>query len=246
VPHEPRAPDPAADASSLDEVWRLVEPFGGWLTRGQALMLWEAAARLRPGGRVVEIGSHHGKSTAVLAAASSPGVGITAIDPFDPGFEAGHHQARTAFDTNLRRVGQRERVDLEMALSQDVLTGWNLPIDLLYIDGAHDPASVRRDLRWVDHVRPGGQVLVHDSFSSVGVTVVLYGQVLLGRTLQYSGRVGSLAAFRVATPTTASRLAMLAQLPWFVRNVAVKVARRLHLMPVARLLGHNDARYDPF
>ncbi|MDQ1625898.1 MAG: hypothetical protein QOJ49_1396 [Actinomycetota bacterium] len=246
MPNVPSAPDPASGAAALEELWRLVEPFGGWLTRDQAGRLWEAAAAVPNGGRIVEIGSHQAKSTAILAAAMSSGVGLTAIDPFDPAFEAGHDQARTAFENNLRTVGLRDRVDLVMALSHDVLHGWDQPIDLLYIDGAHDPASVRRDLGWLAHVRPGGQVLVHDSFSSVGVTVVLYGRVLPDRRLRYTGRSGSLGAFQCASPTAASRLAMLAQLPWFLRNVVVKVARRLHLMPVARLLGHADSRYDPF
>ena len=38
---------------------------------------------------------------------------------------------------------------------------------------------------------------------------------------------------------------MLAQLPWFLRNVVLKVLLRLRLRPAARLLGHHSP-YDPY
>ncbi len=44
-------------------------------------------------------------------------------------------------------------------------------VELLYIDGAHRYAPARDDIRrWGDRVPPGGTLLIHDSFSSVGVT----------------------------------------------------------------------------
>jgi predicted O-methyltransferase YrrM len=240
------ARDVGPDAAAFDHVWKAVAPFGGWLSRDQGALLWSLAAALRADGQVVEIGSHQGKSTAVLAGALVPTARLTAIDPFDPQFELGQAHARQAFERNLEGLGLRDRVDLQVALSQDVLPGWRVPIDLLYIDGAHDPASVRRDLGWLAHVRAGAPVLMHDAFSSVGVTLLLYGQIMPGRRLRYVGRSGSMALFHRQPPTTASRWAMVAELPWFLRNVAVKVARRLRLMPVARMLGHDDPRYDPF
>jgi hypothetical protein len=38
---------------------------------------------------------------------------------------------------------------------------------------------------------------------------------------------------------------LLRQLPWFLRNVALKILLRLRLRPVARLCGH-DSPYDPY
>ena len=38
---------------------------------------------------------------------------------------------------------------------------------------------------------------------------------------------------------------ILAELPWWVRNVFLKVLLRLRLRPVARLFGH-DSPYDPY
>ncbi len=38
--------------------------------------------------------------------------------------------------------------------------------------------------------------------------------------------VGSLARFTVGTPTAADRRRLLAQLPWFLRNVVIKIGLR--------------------
>ena len=45
--------------------------------------------------------------------------------------------------------------------------------------------------------------------------------------------------------TRADRLRMLAELPWWLRNVGIKVLLRLRLYPLARLVGHHD-RADPY
>jgi hypothetical protein len=38
---------------------------------------------------------------------------------------------------------------------------------------------------------------------------------------------------------------MLAELPWWLRNLVVKVLLRLRLRPLARVLGHADTA-DPY
>jgi hypothetical protein len=54
-----------------------------------------------------------------------------------------------------------------------------------------------------------------------------------------------LALFRIGRPTTRDRLRIVAELPWWGRNVFVKVLLRLRLRPAARLLGHASP-YDPY
>ena len=100
-------------------------------------------------------------------------------------------------------------------------------IDYLYIDGKHDYWTVSSDLKWSRHMPPGSPVLIHDCYSSIGVTLGILAHVLPSRTLAYERRVGSLALFRVAPPTTADRLRIIAEIPWWLRNVMVKVLLRL-------------------
>ena len=97
------------------------------------------------------------------------------------------------------------------------------PIDLLYVDGAHRFGPARDDIvRWGARVRDGGTMLVHDSFSSIGVTLAL---------LRHRHVLAPLALRRAATarwPSTcadvpaaarSSAARQLAQLPWFACNV---------------------------
>jgi predicted O-methyltransferase YrrM len=64
---------------------------------------------------------------------------------------------------NLQQSGVSANVRLIPATTQDAAQWWTEPIDYLYIDAAHDYASVRADLAaWVPHVRPGGLILGDD------------------------------------------------------------------------------------
>lgn len=232
---------------TFDEAWRHAEPVAGWLTREQARVLWDAAQRLPAGATAVEIGSHQGRSTVVLGqAARERGAAVTAVDPFLSGrLLTGGDPVRAAFEKNIADAGLADVVTLVPLRSADALDEWHGPVDLLYIDGKHDVVSFLKDVRWTRHMAAGGEVLVHDCFSSIGVTLgVLVGVLPRGR-LAYVDRVGSMARFRVGPAGAAGRLRAARELPWFARNVLVKVLLRLRLSPVARALGHHG-RYDPY
>ena len=218
----------------------------GWLTRDQGRLLHDEAVRLGPGSVALEIGSHQGRSTIVLAAAL---VGrssrLIAMDPFVEGRLFGGTPTRTKFEQHVREAGVADNVELVPDYSTRARPTWERPLDLLYIDGKHDYWTVSDDLRWAAHLPQDAAVLIHDAFSSIGVTLGLVRHVLGSRTLAYEGRAGSLALFRVRRPAARDRLRMLAQLPWWIRNVGIKVLLRLRLRPVARLFGH-DSPYDPY
>lgn len=234
------------DQAAFDQAWALAEPVGGWLTRDQGRLLWDAASRLGPGALIVEIGSHQGRSTLVLAsAARRVGARVVAIDPFVEGPLFGGAGARELFQGNVRRAGLDGVVELVADYSTRRRRGWHRAVDLLYVDGKHDYWTCSDDLRWARHVPAGGQVLVHDAFSSIGVTGALVVHVLGRGRLRYLGRVASLALFDTATPALRDRARVLAQLGWFARNVVVKVLLRLRLRAVARLLGHEGSA-DPY
>ncbi len=236
----------ASPMSDFADVWQTARSYGGWLTDDQARLLWARGSRVRAGGCVVEVGSHQGKSTCVLAAAAPADATVVAVDLFEEGFGPGSEVARQRFEANLTRLGVRSRVDLRPVSSAHALKAWSGPIDLLYIDAAHDYSNVVHDLRWTEFVVPDGTVLVHDAFSSVGVTLAFLRHVVWGSHLTYVGRAQSLAEFTASRPTARDRWRMLAQLPWFVRNVAIKVLLVLHLPAIARLLGHHQGRDFPY
>jgi predicted O-methyltransferase YrrM len=230
--------------AAFEAAYAWIEPVGGWLTRDQARVLFEAVRSLPRGATVVEVGSHQGRSTLALALAR-PDVTVVAIDPFVAGGKFGGPATRQAFEDNLARPHVRERVEHVAERSTTVLDSWRRPVDLVFVDGKHDVLSTLRDLDWGDRLPAGGRLLVHDSFSSLGVTLALLLHALPSRRLRYAGRVGSLATFERARPTSEDRLALLHELPWFARNLGIKLLLRLRLRPLARLAGHHDTA-DPY
>ena len=241
---------------SLETALAAAEGVEGWLSDGQARRLFERAAAVPPAGRIVEIGSYRGRSAIVLANAAA-GAEVVAIDPHagnDRGPQEIHGSAsegdadHRAFLANLARAGVADRIRHVRLPSQDALGSVDGPIDLLYVDGAHRLRPAIDDIaRWGARVRPGGTMLVHDSFSSIGVTLALLRLLALGGDFVYVARERSLAEYRrVGTPLSpGERLRnaarQLAQVPWFARNVLIKVAIVLRApLPVLRLLGHSS------
>ena len=225
---------------SFDEAWQKAGRIDGWLTQAQAQVLHAEAARTP--GTVVEIGSHLGRSTVVLASAADR---VVAIDPFPSHWRYGGRDTAARFRRNLEASDVADAVTLLEEHSSDVLARWNEDIGLLYVDGKHDVVSCLRDLGWTRWLPADGRFLVHDAFSSVGVTLAMLVVGLGSRRSRFLGRTGSLALFERASPSPADRLRLLAQLPWFCRNLLVKVLLRMRLAPVARLLGHAGAA-DPY
>ena len=233
-----------------------VDGVSGFLSHDQASRLFHRARELRPPATIVEIGSYHGRSAIVLALAA-PDCGVVAIDPF-AGNDRGPQQIAgsreegeadmAAFRANLERAGVTGAVRHVRLPSGDALGAVEGEIDLLFVDGAHRYAPARDDLaRWGARVRPGGTLLVHDAFSSVGVTLAILRLLVLGRGFRYAGRSRSLAEYRREELRGSARLAnavrQLAQLPWFARNLAVKLALAARLRPVARALGSEEWPY---
>jgi hypothetical protein len=230
----------------FEEAWDRVADVPGWLTRDQARLLWTSCLDAGPRAEVLEVGAHEGRSTVLLGLAAAEVDGrLTTVDPFDPRWRYGVEGTEQRMRGRLHDAGLTGRVDVVVASSGDVRRTWTRELDLVYVDGGHDYPTVRDDLRWAEHLPPGGRLLLHDAFSSVGVTLALLLHVLPGRGLAYEERCGSLAVLVRRPPGPRDRLRLLEPLPWFARNLFVKVALRARLRPLARLLGHGDTA-DPY
>jgi predicted O-methyltransferase YrrM len=230
----------------FDHVWESVADVPGWLTEGQARMLWDAVLRLAPGSTVLEIGSHQGRSTVILGqAARAVGARVIAVDAFVDGKLFGGASTRDRFEANIAAAGLTDVVELVVGYSTKLRPNWDRTFDLLYVDGKHDYWTYTDDLRWSAHLPAGGEILVHDCFSSIGVTLGTIAKILFGSRYTYVDRSRSLARFRLARPGVRDRLRVAAQLPWFSWNVFIKVLLRLRLRRVAGWFGHHGP-YDPF
>lgn len=229
---------------TFDETMAVVADVDGWMTEGQARRLAAAAARVPAGGRIVEIGSFRGRSAIVLASMAADGVEVVAIDPHAgndrgpqeiEGYEAEAAGDHEVFWANLRAAGVADRIRHVRAFSDDAHADVDGRVDVLYIDGAHRFAPARADIRdWGARVTDGGTMLIHDSFSSVGVTLAILRELALGGRFRYVGRSRSLVEYCADLPAgpfarIENLLRQLAQLPWFGLNLTIKVLLTLRL-----------------
>ncbi|WP_210503837.1 class I SAM-dependent methyltransferase [Nocardioides xinjiangensis] len=238
---------PDRPALEFEAAWDVASAIPGWLTEDQARLLFDTARDLPAEPLLLEIGSHQGKSTVVLAAAArAHGGRVVAVDPFVDGRLFGGPSTRDKFERNVRAAELGDVVELLPEYSTRARPGWSRDLDYLYIDGKHDYWTLSDDLKWARHLPDGAPVLVHDCYSSIGVTLGVLAKVLPSRHLRYERRAGSLALFRVGRPSAVDRLRIVRELPWWLRNVAVKVLLRLRLRAVAaRVFGH-EGPYDPY
>lgn len=143
----------------------------GWNSDITPFQEW-AAPLIPKGGTYLEVGVLFGASLATLGELR-PDISLIAVDPWPPWKgppKLQEHVDRYGdgdlFLAFLRgmlehapEVLRRTRVLRGTAQTIAILE----PVDLLFIDGAHDEASVRTDLRtFAPLVRPGGVVAGHD------------------------------------------------------------------------------------
>jgi hypothetical protein len=253
-------PPRTAEAPDLDAALAAIDGVEGWLSEDQARRLWDAAVAVRGDGQIVEIGSFRGRSTIVLSRAAAEGVRIVAIDPHGGGDrgpqEISPDQVRgdednRVFRANLEGAGANGRVRHVRLLSDEAHSEVDGPIDMLYVDGAHRFKPARDDIAaWGARVPVGGTLLVHDAYNAIGVMLAQLRLLFFSREWRYVGRSRSLGEYRRLPMSSAERLSnalrQAVQIPYFVRNLAIKVALVARLRPVARLLGQPDEDAWPY
>lgn len=246
-----QATENASVAADFAAAWELSSNVEGWMTREQGLALFRAAGAAAPGTRIVEIGSHHGRSTILLAKGAGEGVSVLAVDPYEDARWGGGVSSYDIFRSNLEKAGVSTRVEIFRGTSEQALPTYDKrPIGMLYIDGAHDLPSVLIDIDgWEPFTVDGATIGIHDAFSSIGVTRAILKRHLFSRSFRYVGSVRSLALFRRQRLTPAgmvvSSLRTFARLSYFVRNLLVKLSRRKGWKWPQRAMGHDDPS-DPY
>jgi predicted O-methyltransferase YrrM len=218
--------------SEFEAAWAVADRVEGWLLEEQGRALFEAAGQLASGTAAVEIGSHRGKSTVLIALGLPAGARLVAVDPFDDPRWGGGPESLHRFQENIARAGVANRVDLFRGLSAEAAATWSgPPVGFLWVDGAHDVASTLADFDgWLPHMARGGVIYVHDAFSAVGTTRAILQRLWFSPRVAYTGCVRTLVKFRVGPQDPAARvvsgLSLATRLPFFARMVSIKIARR--------------------
>lgn len=137
-------------------IWRDVsigdgKPINTSLTANETAEL----QRLAKDAEVLEIGSAYGYSTCMLALVAKS---VVAVDPHFT------HASEWTLVSNLTAYGVRDKVDIRVGYSQNVLPELAFyRYDLVWIDGDHTAETVEHDVQWaLKLLKPGGHLACHD------------------------------------------------------------------------------------
>lgn len=173
----------------INLIREIIKSVPGQISEKDGLFLYELASRCTD-GVIVEIGSAAGTSTICLAKGSKSGhsANVYSIDPHigdpctqdsdvgcpseegkpDMKYYTGQGRLFPAFKDTLRRLQVDDVVVpivnySELAYMNGLGREWNIPIELLFIDGDHRYNYVKKDLElWGKWVISGGMILMHD------------------------------------------------------------------------------------
>ena len=141
---------------TLDEIEKhLIENnIEGSFSSADMEVIYNHVHNLLPGQVYLEIGVAAGKSLSTAFFSTCEGVFTIGIDYVDC------TDGRRGAFFNLLTVSQIIYVQADANVFAKI---WNYPIDVLFIDGAHDDMNVERDtLTWMPRVKSGGVILYHD------------------------------------------------------------------------------------
>ena len=126
------------------------------------------ANQVRPGGRIVEVGSFFGRTTCVMAQAN-PRAQVIAIDTFQEAAWTRRYTrsspaipnfSKSAFDKFTRGFPNISSIS---GASPESVSDWTQPIDMYFEDAVHGNPSLKNNLDfWKAHLRPGGILCGHD------------------------------------------------------------------------------------
>lgn len=222
-----------AAVATVEEARAAAATVDGWLEPHEGPLLFELARACRGDGAIIEIGSWKGKSTiwlALGARASGTPTQIAAVDPHTGSEE--HQRAGELvwtfdeFRENIRRAGVSDRVVPIVQASVEAAADFEGPVELLWVDGAHDYESVKADVAaWAPKLIEGGVIAFHDS-KWPGVRRAIEEEIYCGETWRDIRRVEGITWARKASNTTvADRVTNRARM-WIRRTYDAAYARR--------------------
>lgn len=160
----------------------LIDNIKGFLDPDEGSGLYAIALRASRLGPCLEIGSYCGKSAVYLGSACRQnGAVLFSIDhhrgseeqqPGEAYFDPSILNYRTfipdtlpLFRRTLELAGLEDTVVPIVSRSNIVARSWATPLSLVFIDGGHAFETALSDFNsWVDHIIPGGYLLIHDIF----------------------------------------------------------------------------------
>ena len=193
----------------MREIKSLVDGIDGWLSDTEGELLYELARNCTGRGVIVEIGSWKGKSTVWLGkGVRAGGAGkIFAVDPHLGFVEAddqiGKGSTFEEFQQNIRHAGIADLITPIVKTSEEAARDFNLPVELIFIDGLHEYEFARQDFElWFPKVIDGGIMAFHDTNGRSGSTRVVDEMVYRSNHFKEVRFADSITAARKVTSNT--------------------------------------------
>lgn len=148
------------DYNKCLEIVNYSKKFDGWMGDSQCLFLYSVG--LLNTGKLLEIGTFKGKSTACFCAGSDVDLEIYCIDPFDNFGEYKNYGA--VFEKNLKKMNHSERVYAFKGLSNEFFNKFSDDFfNVIFIDGHHSYENVKGDIiNWHPKLKANGLMFGHD------------------------------------------------------------------------------------
>ena len=208
------ASSPAQLASAapllLTPILRHMRGIDGWLDDEEAELLAVITREILTNGsepkQIVEIGSHCGKATYVLAAvaqACDPRTHILAVDNFDGivgALDGGLQRRGPTLEKFKRMLAETQLTQrIEISVGPASIAVCERPVDLILVDGLHDYASVAQDFHaFSDRLAPNATVAFHDYADYFPGVRRFVDELLPSGDWTLAGQIGSLVVLRKA------------------------------------------------
>ncbi|MBI5152185.1 class I SAM-dependent methyltransferase [Candidatus Peregrinibacteria bacterium] len=184
-------------------IYREIEKIHGWLTKNEALFLYNSAKQIKKENAIVEIGSWKGRSTICLGKGSSDGNGVKiyAIDPHTGCPELWKKYGRVntfrEFQQNISKACIADYIEIIKDTSQNAAKKITKPVEFIFIDGDHSYHSTNLDFKlWFPKVKNGGILAFHDSWHFIGPKLVTAINLLFSSKIRNPKMVDSITYFQ--------------------------------------------------
>lgn len=212
--------------SDLDKISRVMpyaDIYGG-VCPGERRAIYQLIAWLKP-RRVLEIGTHIGASTLVIAQAlashADPGSFLLTGDILDvnsPEQGAFSNLGTLSPREGLARLGLEDRVRFEAKPALQLMRHLDQKFDLIFLDGDHSATSVYQEVAAaLDLLSPDGLILLHDFYPG-GNRIYPNGTVVPGPFV---------AAQRIDSEFHGLSFMPLGELPWETKQGVRKTSLAL-------------------
>ena len=230
----------------ISEIKQTADKVDGWLSNREGPLLYTLAKNCRGRGAIVEIGSWKGKSTIWLGNGSKAGNKnmIFAIDPHTGSSEHKELYNNVStfeeFKKNIENAGVADAITPIVRTSEDAVKEFAAPVELIFIDGAHEYESVKLDFElWFPKVIEGGIMAFHDTVGFEGPQKVVEEYVYKSKNFRIVSFVDSITfAEKVGKNSLTDRLRNRYVL--FLKS-AYEFAGSLHLPKQINELGKKIA-----